>query len=599
MLPMFLASWRTWLKRQLHTRTFRRPRRARFLLEPLEARLTPAQLEIAGTLLTYTAAAGETNSLKVSVTGSGASSVYTFNDTGGTITLGSGATGAGWTGSGTNTVTGPFAAGAPNTISIDLGDQNDIVNILSINNDASVLGGAGNDNINVSSNAPLNTGFLSGINGALTITADSGADQLVVSNFGASSGDSNVVLGNTQITGFAPSTITYHSGGGSFSLVRLIGSNSPGLAETFTITDPGAQLQLDVNAGNDTANVQSLSAAATLNMGAGNDTINVSSDAPANLGDLDGLNATLTLNAGAGTNVLVVSDFGASLANPNVLVNNIQIQNFSGAANNQTIKYQAVGGTFGAITLNGSDIASDTFKVAGINPALTLLGNGGNNTFEFTTNGAAVASIAAGAGSDSLIYDPAYTDAVSVTLASSDTNGFTSTSGGATGVGGTFSGINSVTGAGSTLSGENSTSTWTIGGPSTYQDGAGNTLNFSGFATLNGGTASDTLTGATNVALTGSNATTGFSGTFGGTAFTGMNQIDGSGSLTGENVAATWAIGGSPSYNDGTGTLPFSGFTTFNGGSGNDTFNVNPSVTDTLTFTGGAPTTPPVDVLNF
>src|SRR5262249_47211770 len=238
------------------------PRRKRLSLEALEERLTPAQLEISGTLLSYTADPGETNVLRVSVSGS----TYTFNDTGAFITLGAGASGAGWTGSGTHTVTGTFAAGSPNTISIDLGDLNDTANIQSINNDTTVLGGSGNDVVNVSSNAPGNTGTLAGINGALTVTADAGSDQLAASNFSRSSGDSNVVVSSNQITGFAPGTITYNSSGGSFSLLRLIGSNSPSLPESFTIDNPGAPLQLDANAGNDTANVRNLSASATLNM---------------------------------------------------------------------------------------------------------------------------------------------------------------------------------------------------------------------------------------------------------------------------------------------------------------------------------------------
>lgn len=600
---MFLASWRNWWKGTLQLLTGRCPRRhfrrIRLHLESLEDRSTPAQLDISGNLLTYTADTGESNVLRVSVTGSGAGTTYTFNDTGALITLGAGATGAGWTGSGTNTVTGTFAAGAPNTIRIDLGDQNDTANIQSINNDTTILGGAGDDLINVSSNAPGNTGNLAGINGTLTVTADSGSDRMVVSNFSASSGGSNVVIDSNQITGFAPSTVAYNSTGGSFSLIRLIGSNSPSLAEVFTIDHPGAPVQLDANSGPDTANIRNLSFTATVRMGAGNDIINVSSDAPANLGNLDGINATLTVDAGGGSNVLAVSDFGSLLANPDVLVNNLQIQNFSGSANDQTITYQAIGGTFSAVTLNGSDTQSDTFKVAGNISTLNLMGNGGGDTFEFTTNGSAVASIAGGADSDSLIYDPAYTNPVSVTLASSDATGFTSTPGGATGVNGTFSGIDSVTGTGSSsLTGENSASTWTPGSPSTYQDGGGNTLTFTGFTTLNGGTASDTLVGVVDVTLTGSTAATGFAGNFGSTAFNGMNQINGSGFLTGADVDSTWTINGSGSYSDGTNTLGLSGFTTFNGGSANDTFDVSPSLTDTLTINGGDPTVAPGDVLN-
>src|SRR5262245_4934698 len=113
---MFLTPWRHWLMRTLQPLAGGRPRRTRLRLESLEDRLTPAQLDIVGSVLTYTAAPAETNVLRVSVTGSGAGTSYTFNDTGALITLGAGALAAGWGGDGTNTVSGTFAAGAPNTI---------------------------------------------------------------------------------------------------------------------------------------------------------------------------------------------------------------------------------------------------------------------------------------------------------------------------------------------------------------------------------------------------------------------------------------------------------------------------------------------------
>lgn len=61
-----------------------------------------ATLDIVGGVLTYTAGSGTSNVLTISDSGGN----YTFSDSGETITLGGGATGAGWTGSGTNTVTG-------------------------------------------------------------------------------------------------------------------------------------------------------------------------------------------------------------------------------------------------------------------------------------------------------------------------------------------------------------------------------------------------------------------------------------------------------------------------------------------------------------
>src|SRR5262249_60091671 len=123
------------------------------------------------------------------------------------------------------------------SISIDLGDQGDTANIQSISRATTLNTGAGNDTINVSSNAPTNTGSLAGIAATLTIDAGAGSNTLNVSDFGASSGNSNVVISNTQITGFAGPTdnvtINYAATGGSFSLIRVIGSNTPTLAASF------------------------------------------------------------------------------------------------------------------------------------------------------------------------------------------------------------------------------------------------------------------------------------------------------------------------------------------------------------------------------
>src|SRR5262245_15641416 len=99
-------------------------------VELLEDRLAPATLAIVGTTLTYTAAVGETNVLSVSV----AAGTYTFKDTGAIFTSAP----AGWSGSGTNTVTGPDSGFSD--ISIQLGDMNDRADIQSITRPATVQG---------------------------------------------------------------------------------------------------------------------------------------------------------------------------------------------------------------------------------------------------------------------------------------------------------------------------------------------------------------------------------------------------------------------------------------------------------------------------
>ena len=532
------------------------------------------------------------NSLTVSVAGTAPTSLYTFTDAGETITLGAGAIAAGWTGSGTNTVKG--ASSTVSSIGIDLGDGNDLANIQSINAPTSLTGGSGTNTVNVCSNAPTGTGNLNGINADLTVTASNGGtDTLNVSNFGAAAGDSNVVVGPSTITGFAGPTdnhtINYVTAtGGSFTLVHLIGSNSPTLAEKFTVNDPNAStFQLDSNAGGDTAIVEGTNSGSTnnINMGAGAATVTVSSDGTG-AGSLANILGALNINEGTGSKkTLNLIDYGGS-GGKSVTVSGTSVTGFTPAP----ISYKAVGGTFGNITLSGSNTASDAFTVTANSPAVNLEANGGGDTF-ILKNNATVKSIAGGSGADTLTYGFGYTNAVSVTLAGSNANGFSSAS--ATGISGGFTGIDVLNGAGSsTLGGESAASTWTVNAvasDSTYSDGSNN-LTFSGFSTLDGGTGgntfnlaagasgyavngstgSDTLTGVSNAVLSSSNSS-GFSGTAASSiAFSAIDTLNGSGSLTGENTTNTWTLGSPSTYFDGSNALDFSGFTTLNG-SGTDT----------------------------
>ena len=262
----------------------------------------------------------------------------------------------------------------------------DTINVQSISFVATINTGAGNDIINVSSDAPTNLGTLNFIAATLNLDAGAGTNSLIVSDFAAVAGNTNVIVTNTQILNFAGAAdnqiINYAATGGSFSNLTLIGSNT--LSETFTIQNPNGILTLNMNGGDDTANVQSLSLAATINGNGGNDVFNVSSDAPANLGNLNGINGTLTLNAGTGANRLHVSDFGNATGNPNVVLFNNAITGIAGATNTTSILYSltpGVGNTLDLI-IDGSDTAVDTIYIngtlAGSNN--TINGNGGNDT---------------------------------------------------------------------------------------------------------------------------------------------------------------------------------------------------------------------------
>ncbi len=262
----------------------------------------------------------------------------------------------------------------------------------------------------------------------------------------------------------------------------------------------------------------------------------------------------------------------------------------------------------GFATLQGGTMA-DTFTVSTAS-AFTLLGGGGADGF--TIDAALTGSVDGMAGMDTL--DGSQIDVV--TLTGSDADGF---AGDELGISMGFDGIDTLTGTGggtTTLTGRGVDSTWLLDGSPTYNDGS-QTLNFGGFATLQGGTMADTFTVSTasafnlmggdgadiftiNAALTGSVdgmtgmdtldgslidvvtltglGTEGFAGTETDISegFDGIDTLTGNGgTLTGRGVDSTWLLDGSPTYNDGSQTLNFGGFATLQGGALVDTFTVS------------------------
>src|SRR5262249_5102837 len=141
-----------------------------------------------------------------------------------------------------------------------------------------------------------------------------------------------------------------------------------------------------------------------------------------------------------------------------------------------------------------------------------------------------------------------------------------SNSGGVTGLVGSFTSVENLVGG--------------TGDDTFSVEGTGS---LSGSVTGDGGT--DTLTyasytgGPVSVTLSGSDAN-GFSSTAPTAlgSFAGIDTLIGSGStadaLTGEDMANTWTLGASQTYNDTNHILTFSAFEILNGGSDSDTFNV-------------------------
>jgi hypothetical protein len=133
------------------------------MFEVLEDRRLLSTLDITSGSLTYdgTAAASD---LTVSTTGP--SGAYRFTDADQTITLTAAAMTAGWTGSGTNSVTGPDSS--VTGITITTGAADDTISINSVDASTFIDSGAGSDAINVTAN---------GIAAAAIVTIDSSSNS--------------------------------------------------------------------------------------------------------------------------------------------------------------------------------------------------------------------------------------------------------------------------------------------------------------------------------------------------------------------------------------------------------------------------------------
>ena len=284
-----------------------------------------------------------------------------------------------------------------------------------------LVGTRGQDTILLNSFAGLSAAELSGaviggarselafLNGLVEIDGRSGGDSLIISDAGAVSGNANVTVSGNLITGLTGGGDTGNVTFANVGSLTLLGSNSAGVAESFTLNNPAAPLTLNTYDGPDAINVRALTNALTVEAGDGDDVIRVGSLAGASEnGTLDGINAPLFINAGAGANRLLVSDFGsASGRTYNVTSNTI-----FGATPNP-ISFIASGGSFSGpggsgVVLRGGQ-GADSFSVTNTDAAsqFVIQGNGGDDVFSIdslTTLG--LIRLEGGAGADTLAFDP-------------------------------------------------------------------------------------------------------------------------------------------------------------------------------------------------
>jgi Ca2+-binding RTX toxin-like protein len=176
-----------------------------------------------------------------------------------------------------------------------------------------VNSGAGDDTVNVGTDAPDIGGTLNSINAPLIVHGDAGFDVLNVDDSG-DTGANNGILNSNLITGFGMSHgITYMT----FEVLNLyLGSGPNGL--TIEGTHAG-ETNIFFGIGDDTVNVKATTGLLNLNMNGGNDTVNVGSNAPGISGTLNAIGDLVTVDGGDDFDIINVDDTGDTGANAGTL----------------------------------------------------------------------------------------------------------------------------------------------------------------------------------------------------------------------------------------------------------------------------------------
>jgi Ca2+-binding RTX toxin-like protein len=283
------------------------------------------------------------------------------------------------------------------------------------------------------------------------------------------------------------------------------------------------------------------------------------------------------------------------------------------SANTTLSSFGSANWTWHITGVDSGDVTNDTV-VGGATLPFSQVGNlsggTGNDTFQF--NGGSLTGVVAGDGGTNVVdysSTPGGTQ-VSITLTGVGTG---TAQVGAT-VGG-FSSIQKVIGNNNTLlTGQNVGTVWNITGPNSGTvDGLAS--GFSGVSSVQGGAASDqfniqsggSLTGsvnggggsnvlsyASNTASVNVNLQTGIATSLGSFDPNSISVIVGNGdttALTGRDANGTWQITsqntGNVVFDTSPSSFSFSGVGALAGGSGNDTFTINPGASLTVALDGG------------
>ncbi|QDU03465.1 Extracellular serine protease precursor [Gimesia chilikensis] len=421
--------------------------------------------------------------------------------------------------------------------------------------------------------------------------------------------DNTVRLDTSVDTILPPSGISFNGVGGSNTLVSA--------AQTTDWLING------LNSGSLLSGAVSFSNVENLTGNAGADTFTFQDGGQLN-GTLSGGDGTDHIDFSAVTSAVTV-DLQTSSASGVNLFNTIE--NLSGDDTQDAISGLSAGTTYLINGVNQGSVSGIDFD--GFNH---LAGSTGSDTFQYSGSGQITGSIDGLGGGDILDYSASIFSLDLTLSATGATDGFTGSEASTVA---DFDNIDTIQGSSNTdaLAGINAAAAWSLDGTNQYT--ASNTLNFSDFENLTGGTDVDefnisdsqslnlsgnsgndvfafangaTLTGtidgqagadqidfsaltsSIDVILTANGTFDGFQGTEASISggFDNINNIAaGSGAadkLTGQNAAATWSIQPASVYGSGT-SLSFSSFETLQGGNDVDQFNINGS--HTLDLLGG------------
>jgi hypothetical protein len=199
------------------------------------------------------------------------------------------------------------------TMGLTTGIGVDTVHVQSIAGATTINTGMNADTVNVGSKTPVTGGNVNAIGAVLTVNGDGDSDTLNVDDTGDLVTNTGT-LTSTELTGLGMTgKIVY----GTLEALKI---GLGGGGDTFTVKSThSGTTELNMNAGSDTVDVQSIAGVTTINTGSNADTVNVGSLAPAAGGNLNAIDAVLTINGDLDSDTLNVDDTGDMGANTGTL----------------------------------------------------------------------------------------------------------------------------------------------------------------------------------------------------------------------------------------------------------------------------------------